>query len=241
MRDYAPTKGIVHSVLLCVPPSRQDQNSSSVLHLKRPEFAPGSTKVQIPAQRPWSSRLLGLCSLKTTRTRPGRGRGSLRPGRRPEGGSRYSTQVRAARQQLRAQVQAELKNEEAKRSQRQNDRRTGDSDVGTAETGAIPRAVAPRRMNLEGLPGPQTVHTRLQHHQRQLFQTRTLPAVKMASAAAGRGSAYAGSDQAEKVASERIDAEARPAHDAHAYSGPRQSPPAIGCSQAKDMEGESVR
>lgn len=58
----------------------------------------------------------------------------------------------------------------------------------------------------------------------------------MASAAAGRGSAYAGGDQAEQVVSERIDAKDRQAPDAHAYSGPRQGPPAIGYSQAKDVE-----
>lgn len=116
--------GNVHFVLLCVPPSRLDQNSSSVLNLKMPEFAPVSTKVQIPAQRPCSVRLPGLHSLKTTGSSSGRGMGVQRPGLRPEGGSRYVTSVGAARQQLRAKAQVELKNEEAKRTQRQNDRTT---------------------------------------------------------------------------------------------------------------------
>lgn len=65
-----------------------------------------------------------------------------------------------------------------------SDRTTGDSDMGTVGIEAIPRAVARRRANLEELSRTETSHTS-HHHHLQLFQTLTLPAVKMAATAVG--------------------------------------------------------
>ncbi|XP_011798453.1 PREDICTED: uncharacterized protein LOC105512583 [Colobus angolensis palliatus] len=103
----------------------------------------------------------------------------------------------------------------------------GDNDRDPVKIQAIPRAVALTRANLEGLTWAETVHTRY-HHCPQLSQNQTLPAVKMAAATAAVGSAYAGGDQAEEVASERVDAKDSRPDDAHAQSRPTWNRPVTG-------------